>query len=194
RAALQMGAPMFPGGIMHRYTYLSAGSLVVAAAPALAGAETPYQSAPERVAQAELPPSASAPGKPVRLTESQVRLDGGTVWQFHAMAVARGTPIALSQFGTITANWLPDKGDLIVHRVQIVRDGELHDVLADGVRFEVLRRERQLEQRILDGGLTATLAVPGLRVGDTLRVAYSGTKRDQALRGEMEGRAFVLSG
>lgn len=184
---------MFPGGIMHRYTYLFAGSLVVAAAPALAGEEILYQSAPEWVDQAELPPSESEPGKPVRLMESQVRLDGGTVWQFHDMAVALDTPIALSQFGTITANWLPDKGDLIVHRVQIVRDGELHDVLADGVRFEVLRRERQLEQRILDGGLTATLAVPGLRVGDTLRVAYSVTKRDQALGDEMEWRAFVFA-
>lgn len=178
---------------MHRYTYLFAGSLVVAAAPALAGEEILYQPAPEWVDRAELPPSDSEPGKPIRLMESQVRLNGGTVWEFRDMAVALDTPLALSQFGTITANWSPDKGDLIVHRVQIVRDEGPLDVLAGGARFEVLRREQQLEQRIVNGRLTATLAVPGLRVGDTLRVAYSITKRDQALGDEMEWRAFVMA-
>jgi hypothetical protein len=33
-------------------------------------------------------------------------------------------------------------------------------VLGEGARLEVLRRERQLEQRMIDGARTATLAVP----------------------------------
>lgn len=115
------------------------------------------------------------------------------MWEFTDLALALETPEMLSQLGTVSANWLPDKGDLIVHRIELVRDGETLDVLGDGARFEVLRRERQLEQRILDGGLTATLAVPGLRVGDTVRVAYSVTRRDQALDNEMEWSSAILA-
>lgn len=178
---------------MRRFGYLFACGLIAAATPAWAGEEILYRPAPEWVEPAELPPAGSDPGKPIRLIESQVRLDGGTVWEYRQMAVALETPEALSGLGTITANWLPDKGDLIVHAIELLRDGKPIDVLDDGVRFEVLRREQQLEQRVLDGGLTATLAVPGLRLGDTIRVAYSITKRDQALDDEMEWSAFVAA-
>jgi tetratricopeptide (TPR) repeat protein len=180
---------------MHHVVRLIAGGISAAAlvAPAWAGEEILYQPEPEWVEVAELPPADSHQGKPMRLIESQVLLDGGTVWEFRDIALAFETPEMLSQLGTVSANWLPDKGDLIVHRIELVRDGETLDVLADGAGFEVLRRERQLEQRILDGGLTATLAVPGLRVGDTLRVAYSVTRRDQALDGQMEWSSEILA-
>lgn len=178
-------------GAMRLYGHLIAYGLVAAPTPAWAGEEILYRPAPEWVDPAELPPAESEPGKPIRLIESQVRFDGGTVWEYRQMAVALETPEALSGLGTITANWLPDKGDLIVHAIELVRDGQTLDVLGDGARFEVLRREQQLEQRVLDGGLTATLAVPGLRLGDTMRVAYSITKRDQALDDQMEWSAFV---
>lgn len=180
---------------MHHVVRLIAGGISATAlvAPAWAGEEILYQPEPEWVEVAELPPAGSHQGKPMRLVESQVLLDGGTVWEFRDIALAFETPEMLSQLGTVSANWLPDKGDLIVHRIELVRDGETLDVLADGAGFEVLRRERQLEQRILDGGLTATLAVPGLRVGDTLRVAYSVTRRDQALDGQMEWSSEILA-
>ncbi|AKM06700.1 DUF3857 domain-containing protein [Pelagerythrobacter marensis] len=180
---------------MHRLTRLITGgiSAVAIAAPAWAGEEILYQPEPEWVEVADLPPADSHPGKPMRLVESQVLMDGGTVWEFTDIAFAFDTPEMLSELGTVSPSWLPDKGDLIVHRIELVRDGETLDVLADGARFEVLRRERYLEQRMLDGGLTATLAVPGLRVGDTMRVAYSVTRRDQALDGEMEWSSNILA-
>lgn len=178
---------------MRRYGYLFACTIVASASPAWAGEEILYRPAPEWVEAAELPPAEEDPGKPLRLIESQVRLDGGTVWEFRQMALALETPEALSQLGTVTADWLPDKGDLIVHSIELVRDGETLDVLGEGARFEVLRREQQLEQRMINGGLTATLAVPGLRLGDTMRVAYSVTKRDQALDDQMEWSAMLLA-
>src|SRR5688500_19727292 len=95
--------------------------------------------------------------------------------------------------GTIQATWLPDKGDLLVHRVAIVRGEQTIDVLGQGAKFDVLRREQELELRMLDGALTATLPVPGLRVGDVLRTSYTVTTSDQALDKEVQTTEALLA-
>src|SRR5690606_42156041 len=84
-----------------------------------------------------------------------------------------------------------DKDDLTVHQVEIYRDGEVIDLLASGSEFDVIRREQGLEARLLDGELTATLAIPGLRGGDVLRTAYSGSSHDQALADEVQAPQFL---
>ncbi|MCZ3096465.1 DUF3857 domain-containing protein, partial [Acinetobacter baumannii] len=81
---------------------------------------------------------------------------------------------------------------LIVHRAEIIRGPERIDLLkanAAGAKagFDVLRREQKLEQRQLDGMLTATMAVEGLRVGDILHVVVSITRKDAVLQGAMQG-------
>src|SRR5690606_40862237 len=65
------------------------------------------------------------------------------------------------------------------------------DLLASGSEFDVIRREQGLEARLLDGELTATLAIPGLRVGDVLRTAYSVSIDDQALGDEVQVLQFL---
>jgi len=161
------------------------GSLMLAtalccSAPALAGEEVLYGPQPAWVAPADLQ-AALGTGKSLVLYDKQVRLDHGTVTAFSDIAFRIDSPDALTNLGTLKLGWLPDKGDLIVHRLEIIRGGETIDLLAQGTRYEVLRRERDLERRSIDGALTATLAVPGLRVGDVLRYSQTTTKRDQAL-------------
>jgi tetratricopeptide (TPR) repeat protein/transglutaminase-like putative cysteine protease len=153
-------------------------------APALAGEEVLYQPAPGWVAPAELPSLRRGP--PIVLYDDQRRIEEGRLINYIDRAIRIDNPQTLTMLGTLQASWLPDKGDLIVHRVAILRGDEVIDVLAGGARLEVLRRERQLEQRMIDGARTATLAVPGLRVGDVLRVSYSTTLSDQALDKEVQ--------
>ena len=157
---------------------------VAAASPAWAGEEPLYQPAPAWVQPASLPTTRSA--SPIVLLDDQRRIEGGRLWAFTDRAVRIDNPQVLQGAGTIQANWIPDKGDLIIHRVTIVRDGQEIDVLKQGVRFDVLRREQQLEMRTINGVLTATLAVPGLRVGDILRLSYSVTTKDKALDGKAQ--------
>lgn len=156
-----------------------------------AGEEILYGATPEWVEPAELPDTISEPGKILRLVDQQVRLEGGKVWRYQDVAILLNSPQALSAGGTLTAQWLPDKGDITFHRVEIVRGSEVIDVLAGGARFEVLRREEQLEMRMLNGLLTATMAAPGVRVGDVIRMAYSTTVSDQALGEGMEWRTSL---
>lgn len=159
-------------------------AIALTAAPAWAGEEPLYQPAPAWVQVATLPTAHSS--TPIVLLDDQRRIEGGRLWAYTDRAIRIDNPQVLQGAGTIQANWVPDKGDLIIHRVTIVRDGKEIDVLKQGVRFDVLRREQQLEMRTINGVLTATLAVPGLRVGDILRLSYSVTTKDKALGGKAQ--------
>jgi tetratricopeptide (TPR) repeat protein len=159
---------------------------IFVAVPAIAGEEVIYDPAtPSWAKQADLAP-ALAVKQTLVLLDRQVRLEDGTSHAYSDIAYRIENPEALTQLGTLKLSWLPDKGDLKVHRLAIVRDGQTIDLLAQGTRYDVLRREQELEKRSLDGQLTATLSVPGLKVGDVLRFTQTITNRDQALNGEVQ--------
>lgn len=145
-----------------------------------------YGPAPQWVEVRDTAKIDTASSTALTLLDVQQRIEGDTLKVYVDQAYKLGSPEALTQGGTSTASWMPDKGDLTVHRVEILRAGKVIDVLKGGARYEVLRRERGLEQRQIDGLLTATLAIPGLQVGDVLRIAYSQTTRDKALQGRVQ--------
>ncbi len=161
------------------------------ATPALAGDEVIYAGAPGWAKEYELTQQAMQRGPAELLYDWQYRMEGGVVTSYQDMAIRIATPETLAQYGTITLNWLPDKGDLTVHQVAIIRGGKVIDLIASGSHFDVLRREQGLEQRLLDGQLTATMTVPGLKVGDVLRVRHSTSLKDQALGDEMQVTQFL---
>ena len=158
-------------------------------ATATAGDEPLYRPAPAWVLEAALP--AQTRGSPIVLADDQRPIEEGRVSTYTDRAVRIDNPQMLTAAGPLQSQWLPDKGDLIVHRVSIIRDGAEIDLLAGGARFDVLRRETQLERRVLDGSRTATMAVPGLRVGDILRITHTVTVSDQALQREVETTALI---
>ncbi len=160
--------------------------LLCSAAPVLAGEDPLYQPAPGWVEPVILTDAEKASGPAVLMVDIQKRLDGAKVWDYRDIAFRIDSPDSLASAGTLSASWIPDKGDLIVNRVEILRGGQTVDVIAQGARFTVLRREQQLEQRSINGVLTATLAVPGLRVGDVVRVAYTTVQSDQALGSKVQ--------
>lgn len=164
---------------------------VILAVPAHAGEEVIYdQDTPAWARQADLA-LALRSGEPMVLFDRQVRLEDGIEHIYSDVAYRIENPEALTRLGTLKLGWLPDKGDLTVHRLAILRGGETIDLLAQGTRYDVLRRERELEKRSLDGQLTATLSVPGLKVGDVLRFTQSTTIRDQALAGEVQVTEYL---
>lgn len=120
------------------------------------------------------------------LFDRQIRLEEGVVHRFIDVAYDVRNSQILSQLGTLQFGWLPDKGDLTIHRLEIVRSGEVIDLIGQGIGHEVIRRETELERRTVNGALTALFKIPGLKVGDVLRFASSTTVRDQALDGAMQ--------
>ena len=164
------------------------------AVPALAGDTVLFAPVPGWVEQADLEAEIAAPNAPAALLRDwQYRLEDGVVTSYADTAMRMENPQALMQMGTLSLDWLPDKGDITIHRLEIHRGADVIDLVAQGVTFDVIRREQGLEQRLLDGVLTATVAVPGLREGDVLRLAYSITTDDQALGDEVQEAQFLPS-
>jgi tetratricopeptide (TPR) repeat protein len=125
--------------------------------------------------------------------DEQTRISDGTVWTYRELGARALSADALARMGTVSLNWQPFHGDLIIHRVDIVRDGQHIDVLKAGQKFSVIRREQGLEQLEMNGILTATLQVEGLRVGDILDVAYSVSAKDPALKGGIQADLLAVS-
>ncbi|MBO9574305.1 MAG: DUF3857 domain-containing protein [Sphingobium sp.] len=172
-------------------------SVLVAAlwsSSALAGEVPLYQPAPDWVTLAALPDTkAGASSPPILIFDSQQRIAKDTLWTYRDSATRVSTTEMLNQLATLTLPWMPDKGDLIIHELAIIRGSERVDLLAQGKTFTVLRREQNLEQRELTGLLTATMAVEGLRVGDVLRLRYTSTVKDAALDGRVQSSLLVPS-
>ena len=170
-------------GALRPAPFVLAGLLAL---PAVARAgDTPrYEPAPAWIAAAALPTVADDTG--FVLLDRQFKLEGGELWSYTDTAFRIASPELLTQLGTLSLTWQPDHGDAIIHRLEIVRNGRTIDALADGPRFEVLRREAGLERMAIDGQLTATRQVGGLRVGDIVRLVASTTQRDDVLDGRTD--------
>ena len=165
------------------------GALLASAGTMAQASDKPlYQPAPDWVKPAPpIDPATVTDASPVLLMlDQQQRLQDGEVWSYADTATRVASSEVLGQVGTVTLPWQPAKGDLIVHRLEIIRGTEHIDLLAGGKAFAVIRREQQLEQRQLDGLLTATMPVEGLRVGDILHLTVSTTTKDAALKGQVQ--------
>lgn len=178
---------------MYKFSGISALALVAISAPAYAGEEVQYEATPDWVVEAAIDPATIDGGPSDILYDWQHRLDNGMVHEYGDRVVRIDNPTSLRDEGTLQYTWAPDKGDLFIHRFEILREGEIIDLAAQGVEFDIIRREQGLESRLLDGRLTATVAVPGLREGDVLRVAHSITLSDQALGDEVQALQYLPS-
>jgi tetratricopeptide (TPR) repeat protein len=168
---------------------------VCAAAPAQASPTPLYQPAPAWVMPAPLPDAAklAKDAPPIVLFDTQQRIENGRLSSYVDTATRIVSPEMLSQFATLTIPWVPDKGDLIIHELSILRGDKRIDLLAQGQKFTVIRREQSLEQRELTGILTATLALEGLQVGDIVRMRLTETTKDDALAGRVQSEAQVVA-
>lgn len=169
-------------------------AVVAMAVPAYASDKPLYGPAPDWIAPSlPIDPAKLTADGPVLLAmDNQQRFLDDTVTIYADMAFRATSAQVLAQIGTVSLPWLPDKGDLTIHRVEILRGAERIDVLKGTEPFSILRREQGLEQMQMNGMLTATLPVQGLQVGDVLRVAFSVTQRDTALGGRMQGVAPLV--
>lgn len=135
-------------------------------------------------ALASQPPAADGPPVTYMRLDRQLSFgpDGDSAYQ-ESVAQIR-TAMGLSHMGTVSLSWDPGRDTVTVHKLRIVRDGQVIDVLAKQ-SFTIIRREANITE-IVDGRLTATLQPEDLRVGDVLELAYTQTHRDPVLQGRTD--------
>lgn len=116
----------------------------------------------------------AADDAPIRVlaSDQQVRFEADGIHNYTLRRSRIQTSQGLSCASVVNAVWNPSRESVQVHAVRIIRGDQVIDALA-GQTFEVLRRENNLEQSMLDGTLTATLQPRDLRVGDILETAFT---------------------
>jgi tetratricopeptide (TPR) repeat protein len=124
---------------------------------------------------------------PIRilLSDQQTRLEKGRVTSYVNLALHIQTPQGLAA-GNLSLPWNPETAEMTVHKLHIIREGKVIDVLEGGQTFTVVRREPNLENAMLDGVLTANIQPEGLQVGDTLEYALTISSSDPVLQGHVE--------
>ncbi|HEY3950144.1 DUF3857 domain-containing protein [Phenylobacterium sp.] len=172
---------------MRRFLFLALAALGWAWAAAAAAADQPvYAPPPAWVKPLPIPrPSTGGDGgaTKVLLDENQSRLAPEGQDYFTETASQVLSPQGLSALGNLQQTWDPATETLVIHKLQILRDGKTIDLLDGGRKFTVLRRETNLDWAMLDGRLTANFQPEGLQVGDVLVFAYSVLVRDPVLQG-----------
>lgn len=173
-------------------------SAFVFAAPAMAAEEIRFQDAPAWVESKDLADVLDRERSSDAIfviLDKQVKLEGGNVDTYSDLALRAISVEALPVIGKlIKTDWQPDQGDLIIHRLEIIRGDQILRPLDNGLKFEVIRREKNLEQQQLNGVLTATTQLEDLQVGDIVRFSFSISQRNPALDGNMEQYTQLLKG
>ena len=172
--------------ILALFVFLLCGSVPLLAQPAREPAVAPVPDWVEPVTIPSANPALTDRPAQSLLVSSQSLYLGDHHDHYTELAILIQNAQGLQALGNIALPWQPDQGDLIVHTLQIIRNGTIIDLLAHQ-HFTVLRRENNLESATLDGMLTATIQPEGLAVGDVLHIAFTMRRRAGTLplRGEI---------
>lgn len=168
--------PLFKWGFTLRFfligLFILAGFLP---SQAKAGNEPIFAAAPDWVEQSQTPaPDAKLSGQPIQLllfSFQTIHSANAATSYFESMTKIQSVE-GLTASGTLAVSWQPERSDLLIHTLEVIRDGVARNVLADQ-KFSILRRESNLEAALLDGMFTATIQPEDLRVGDIVHFAYS---------------------
>ena len=181
------------GGVMFRVCTAGAVGFAVALASggwAEAADQPKYGPPPSWVKPIDLPkdaPGGASALIQILLADTQIRFGPAGDEAYVELAARAVTPQSLEVLGNFTRAWNPDTETVTIHKLRILRGDQVIDLLAQGKKMTVLRREQNLEQAVLDGTLTATLQLEDLRVGDILDLATTTTRRDPVLQGRSQG-------
>jgi tetratricopeptide (TPR) repeat protein len=172
--------------MMNQGAYFFLASLALFASPAHASDKPENGAVPDWVKPVALPTVAPATdAAPVHILslDRQWRFQGDVTSIYTASAVRIDKAEGLAAMGTVAVQWKPDSDRVIVHGLDIRRGSEVIDVLKRGQKFTVLQRENNLELAMIDGILTASLSLEGLRVGDIVELAYTLERSEPILAG-----------
>jgi lipoprotein NlpI/transglutaminase-like putative cysteine protease len=126
------------------------------------------------------------------LVDDQVRLDGTATW-YHSRAIAAVNDASgLDAASQIELDFDPSYQKLVFHHLVLTRGGQRIDKL-DAQRVRFLQREPQLEKRMYDGRVTASIVLDDVRVGDRVELAYSVKGMNPVFEGRYSGQAWMVS-
>lgn len=138
-----------------------------------------YQQAPTPDWVASLPhdlgalePTKQTAGINYLVVDEQLSLRQGQYLAYTHIAMQVNTPQGLEQASTFNFHFSPDYQQLQVHAITLTRDNQQYDILA-AADIRLAQRERETDQGIYNGIVTAMVLLSDIRVGDRIDYAYS---------------------
>ncbi|MEX8505615.1 DUF3857 domain-containing protein [Leptothrix ochracea] len=104
-------------------------------------------------------------------TQARVDLDGSASHFEHGVRLIRESA-GLEMGSQLQIEFDPSYQQLVLHRLDVWRDGVRLDRLPT-LKVDLLQRESQLEQQMLDGRVTASVVLADIRVGDRIEWSYT---------------------
>lgn len=149
---------------------------------------------PAWVSLVALPSGASAQPAPMhyRIIDEQVRVDTNSVTEFSRVVRVVNQAEGLAVASQIELEFDPSYQKLTLHRLEVVRAGQSIPKL-DRKRIQLLQREKQLEQRIYDGRVTASIVIDDVRVGDEIDLSYSVQGANPVFGGKFVHNTWMMS-
>ncbi|HEX7843144.1 MAG TPA: DUF3857 domain-containing protein [Kofleriaceae bacterium] len=175
-------------------------SAMVASAPSKAEAREAaawkIAPAPGWVAPAPAEATKRAPGDAsvveYLLDDTQVRVSPTSTERFHHLTRRARTIRHVEDGSQLELEFNPAHERLVIHHAQVLRGGRaVFTLTARDVR--IVQRERDLEQRIYDGTLTAVVFLRDVRVDDVIDYSFTVAGSDPLLEGKYVTR-FWLAG
>jgi Domain of Unknown Function with PDB structure (DUF3857)/Domain of Unknown Function with PDB structure (DUF3858) len=106
------------------------------------------------------------------LWDSQVDRRSGTRERYFDRAYEAVSPELVQDAGKHQIWFSPDYQRLILHRVELRRDGTWHDRLLPNA-ITLARRESEFENDMSNGIVSALIVLDDVRIGDVVRVSYT---------------------
>jgi lipoprotein NlpI/transglutaminase-like putative cysteine protease len=144
-------------------------------------------------------PAAETPNTPVdraamhyRIIDEQTQLLAATRCTHWHIVRVLDEVAGLGTASQIEIQFDPSYQTLVMHHLFIVRDGKQIDKL-DASRVELLQRETQLERRMYDGRVTASIVLQDVRVADQIDIDYSIRGANPVFDNRFEGMSWAVS-
>jgi lipoprotein NlpI/transglutaminase-like putative cysteine protease len=127
-----------------------------------------------------------------RIIDDQIRLTGAGPWYHTHFVRVLDEVGGLGTASQIEIPFDPTFQTLVMHHIVILRDGKRIDKFDPG-RVELLQRETQLERRVYDGRVTASIVLQDVRVGDQIDIDYSIRGANPVFGGRFVDTAWTIS-
>lgn len=135
----------------------------------------------------EKTPDGTADGRHYILSDTQYRVTAVETYRYGHLAYRIADRAGLETGGRLSFEFDPSDTELIIHRISIIRDGEVLDRL-DRDRFTTIRRETDLQSGIVDGNLTSFIELRDVRVGDLVAYEYGYRTRSELWPGGLSAQ------
>ncbi len=140
----------------------------------------------------QLSPVEGAPPFRMLLRDDQRRYSGKEVVSYYHRALAVIQKSALDKVSQVEIEFNPDYQTLSLHELVVVRAGVRINKL-DRSKVKLIQREKDLEKKMYNGVVSASLVMDDIRVGDVMEFSYT-IKGGNPLFADKIDTGFGLSG